>query len=79
MFCIFKKSIGVAYNKKKLLKLPLEERRELDNDLIDSILADEAQPTADWKMELIKVRIALDDANPEDGIEWRELRKKYFI
>jgi len=68
----------MAYPKEELLTLPLEERRELASGLIDSILADELQPMADWKTELVRERISLNKANPTDGIEWAELRKKYF-
>lgn len=54
----------MSYSKKELLTLPLEERKELASDLIDSILANETQPVAEWKKELIKERIDLDKANP---------------
>lgn len=47
----------MAYNKKELLNLPLEERKELASDLIDSILADETKPIPDWKKQLIRERI----------------------
>ncbi len=68
----------MSYSKEELLTLPLEERKELASDLIDSILAEEVNPVAEWKKELIKERIALDKANPANGIEWSDLRKKYF-
>ena len=68
----------MSYPKKELLALPLEERRELAGDLIDSILAEEMKPLPDWKREFIQQRVALDDANPESGVKWSELRKKYF-
>jgi putative addiction module component (TIGR02574 family) len=68
----------MSYSKKELLTLPLDERRELASDLIDSILAEELKPVAEWKKDLIKERIDIDKANPGDGIEWSELRKKYF-
>lgn len=68
----------MAYNKEELLQLPLEERKELASDLMDSILVEEAQPLPAWKETLLKERIALDDENPSGGIEWNVLRKKYF-
>jgi|APCry1669189241_1035207.scaffolds.fasta_scaffold421546_2 Putative addiction module component len=67
----------MSFSKTELLQLPLEERRALASDLIDSILADELQPVADWKVALVNERIELDRVNPNDGIEWAELRKKY--
>lgn len=67
----------MGYDKKKLLALSLEERRELAADLIDSILAEETHLPA-WKKAFIDERLALDKANPSGSIEWSELRKKYF-
>ena len=63
--------------KDELLALPLEERKELASDLIDSILADEMKDVPEWKKELIKERIIYHRKNPENGIEWNELKKQY--
>lgn len=67
----------MAYNKKELLALPLEERKELTSDLIDSILADEMELIPDWKKQLIQERIKYHNEHPGNGIEWNELKKKY--
>lgn len=68
----------MAYNKNELLQLPLEERKALASELEDSILADDLQATPDWKIQLIKERIAVDEQHPEEGIDWNILRKKYL-
>jgi ATP-dependent DNA ligase len=39
----------MPFNKEELLNLPLDERKELASELIDSILADENKPLPDWK------------------------------
>ncbi len=57
----------MAYNKKELLNLPLEERKELASDLIDSILADETKPIPDWKKQLIQERIKYHNEHPVMG------------
>jgi putative addiction module component (TIGR02574 family) len=67
----------MPYNKNELLTLPLEERKELASDLIDSILADETKPVPDWKKELIQERIKYHNENPGNGIEWKELKKRF--
>ncbi len=42
----------MPYNKEQLLTLPLDERKELASELIDSILAEEMKPVPEWKKEL---------------------------
>ena len=67
----------MPYNKSKLLTLPLDERKELASDLIDSILADEAKPLPKWNRELIQERIKYHNENPGNGAEWHEVKKRY--
>jgi hypothetical protein len=67
----------MPFKKEELLKLPLEERRELASELIDSILADEAKPVPDWKRKMIQERLQYHANNPGNGQEWSELKKKY--
>ena len=67
----------MLFDKEQLLTLPLEERKELASELIDSILAEEMKPIPEWKKELIKERIKYPDENPGNGIEWNELKKRY--
>lgn len=44
----------MPYNKTELLCLPLDERKQIASDLIDSILTDEMKPVPEWKKELIR-------------------------
>lgn len=67
----------MSYNKNELLTLPLDERKELASDLIDSILADETKPVPAWKKELILERIKYHNENPGNGVKWNELKKRY--
>jgi putative addiction module component (TIGR02574 family) len=67
----------MLYDKEKLLTLPLNERKELASELIDSILADETKPLPDWKKELINERIKYHNENPGNGVEWNELKKRF--
>ena len=67
----------MPYNKEQLLTLPLEERKELASELIDSILADEVKSIPEWKKELIQDRIKYHEENPGNGVEWNELKKGY--
>lgn len=59
----------MPYRKDELLQLPLEERKELASDLIDSILAEEMKPIPEWKKELIQERIKHHNENPGNGME----------
>jgi putative addiction module component (TIGR02574 family) len=59
------------------LRLPVEERAKLITELIatvdDGSTDDPAEVEQAWAAEL-EIRIARADANPEDGIDWAELR-----
>lgn len=67
----------MAFNKEQILSLPLEVRKELASDIIDSILAEETMPIPDWKKELIEERIQYHNTHPGNGMEWHELKKQY--
>ena len=67
----------MSYNKSELLTLPLEERKELASDLIDSILVDEIKLYPTWKKDLIQERINYHNENPGNGKEWNEVKKQY--
>ena len=68
-FVTLKKDFKMPYRKDELLQLPLEERKELASDLIDSILAEEMKPIPEWKKELIQERIKHHNENPGNGME----------
>ena len=65
------------FDKKELFNLPIEARRELASDLIDSILADEMEVVPNWKKKLINERIRYHNEHPGNGLGWNELKKKY--
>ncbi len=67
----------MSYNKEELMALPLEEKKELASDLIDSILADEMNTIPDWKKEMIAERIRYHNEHPGNGTAWNELKKQY--
>ena len=67
----------MSYNKEELLALPLDERRELASDLLDSILVDEFQEIPEWKKKLIEERKQYHKNNPNNGTNWDELKKQY--
>jgi len=59
------------------LQLPVEERAKLITELIatvdDGTADDPAEVEQAWAAEL-EARIARADANPDDAIDWTELR-----
>ncbi len=66
-------------NRDEMMKLHPDEKRQLAFELLDSI--DEEfiqQPVPEWKKQLIRERIELDQKNPGDTLSWSELRKKYL-
>lgn len=67
----------MLYDKEKILTLPLEERKELASDLLDSILIEEAKPLPDWKKEMIQERIKYHQEHPGNGMDWNDLKKRY--
>lgn len=67
----------MPYDKEELLHLPLDERKELTSELLDSILAEEMQPLPQWKKQLIEERLKYHNEHPQNGTDWNELKKKY--
>ncbi len=69
----------MAYDIKELLALPANDKKEIISDLMDSLLAvDEEAQLPEWKKQLYQQRLDYYKQNPNEGIEWSELRKKYF-
>jgi putative addiction module component (TIGR02574 family) len=66
----------MPYNKEALLQLSTEEKIALVTELWDSIDQHKTE-LPEWKKLLIKERISLDKTNPNGGIEWNVLKKKY--
>jgi len=59
------------------LQLPVDERLELAEALWES-LEQEAVPPAlpEWQQRLLEERIAADDAAPEEGSPWAEVKQR---
>jgi putative addiction module component (TIGR02574 family) len=59
------------------LRLPVEERAKLITELIatvdDAAAEDPTEVEQAWAAEL-ELRIARADANPDEGIDWADLR-----
>ena len=70
--------IRISYNRTALLALPIDQRRELATDLLDSILIDGANEIPDWKKDFIKDRLQYDKENPNSGTNWEELKAQYL-
>ncbi len=69
----------MAYDKNEILELSIEERRNLAFELLESIDEDFIQkPIPEWKVKLIRERLADDNAHPETADAWSKVRKKYF-
>ncbi len=67
----------MPYNKEELLKLSVEEKLQLIEDLIASVNEEEE----DDEKELLSVAKERYEAylkNPRDGISWEEFRKKIY-
>ena len=57
------------------LQLPPEERLELVEALWES-LDQESIPVASWQKRILDERIAADDAAPDSGSSWPEVRER---
>lgn len=63
----------------EIMSLSVAEKILLVEKIWDSIAEDTSkQPLPEWKKELIEQRLAEHKENPDDGIAWEELKKKYY-
>ena len=65
----------MAYNKKELMNLPEDEKKELAEALWNSIDNDKLPSTED-EITFVNERYTLHLAEPEEGIEWKDLKEK---
>lgn len=66
-------------NKKEILSLSIEERREFAFELLQSIDEEYIQtPQPDWKIKLIRERLNADIKEPDGADAWSEVKKKYL-
>ena len=60
-----------------LLALPADRRLEIMEALWDSLTSSPANiPIPDWHREMLKERMAADDADPSAGQSWEEVRRE---
>ncbi|HXA17531.1 MAG TPA: addiction module protein [Thermoanaerobaculia bacterium] len=57
------------------LRLPVEERAEIADELLATLYDYQAEVEAAWAAE-IERRVADARANPDDSVEWREVLSK---
>lgn len=59
------------------MRLPLEERLELAEAIWQRLEQEPAQPTLPaWQQELLDERISADDAAPDAGSPWEEVKRR---
>jgi len=61
----------------KALKLPIAERLELAEALWESLERESVQPPLPtWQCKILDQRLAEDDAAPDTGSPWPEIKQK---
>jgi putative addiction module component (TIGR02574 family) len=66
-----------AQLKSEALQLPVEERLEIAEAIWESLeTAGDQPPLPDWQREILDERIAEDDANPDEGSPWEEVKQR---
>jgi putative addiction module component (TIGR02574 family) len=63
--------------KREILSLPVEERLELAETIWDSLeQSAEQPPLPEWQRRTLDERIASDDADPDAGSPWEEVKQR---
>jgi putative addiction module component (TIGR02574 family) len=66
-----------AQLKSEALQLPVEDRLEIAEAIWESLeSAAEQLPIPDWQKRILDERIAKDDANPDAGSSWEEVKQR---
>ena len=59
------------------LELPVDERLELAEALWESLEQESVQPALpEWQRHILDERIAEDDAAPDEGSPWEEVKQR---
>lgn len=62
---------------REVLQLPMDERLDLAEAIWDSFeIAAEQPPIPEWQQRLLDDRIAADEADPEAGSPWEEVKQR---
>ncbi|HYN23196.1 MAG TPA: addiction module protein [Thermoanaerobaculia bacterium] len=63
--------------KREILRLPVEERMELAETIWDSLeQITEQPPLPAWQRQVLDERIEADDADPDAGSPWDEVKQR---
>lgn len=63
--------------KREVLRLPAQERQELAEALWESLEREARQPEIpQWQKDLLDERIAEDEASPDAGASWDEVKRR---
>ncbi|HEV2846586.1 MAG TPA: addiction module protein [Thermoanaerobaculia bacterium] len=66
-----------AQLKRETLQLPVEEQLEIAEAIWEGLEnAADQPPIPDWQRQLLDERIAEDDADPEAGSPWEEVKQR---
>ena len=63
--------------KREALQLPVEDRLEIAEAIWESLESTADQPPLpDWQRQILDERIAEEDANPDVGSPWEEVKRR---
>ncbi len=63
--------------KREVLRLPVEERLELAEAIWESVEECGAQPPLpEWQRQILDERIEADEAQPDAGSSWGDVKKR---
>jgi len=66
-----------AQLKREALQLPVEEQLEIAEAIWEHLeSAADQPPIPDWQRQLLDERIAEDDADPEGGSPWEQVKQR---
>lgn len=69
-------SLTKSQLRQSALELPIEERWELAESIWESLEHEAKLPLPDWQRTVLDQRIAEDDAAPDAGSLWTEVKKR---
>jgi putative addiction module component (TIGR02574 family) len=62
---------------REVLHLSVEDRLDLAEAIWESVeTAPQQPPIPEWQRQILDERIAADDANPEEGSSWAEVKQR---
>jgi len=61
---------------REALSLPIEERLRVAEAIWESVEQEAQPPLPAWQRDVLDERIAADDAEPEAGSSWEEVKQR---